>query len=213
MAETTTVVEQWRFVAAERQALVDFARTLTEEQLAAPSLCDGWQVRDVLGHVAWVAVTPPIEVAREMLFGGLHIHQVIADQGRVYGSLDTETLLERLAAGVGSQFTSPTITPASLLADTIVHHQDIRRALDLPRIIDPAPLRVALDRYTGVNSFTGGKKRTRGLRLIAIDVGWSHGSGPEVHGTGEAILLASVGRAAALADLTGPGVEILASRG
>ena len=52
--------------------------------------------------------------------------------------------------------------------------------------------------------------RTRGLRLVATDIDWSHGGGPEVRGPGEALLMAMAGRGDALKDLSGPGKDELA---
>ena len=51
-----------------------------------------------------------------------------------------------------------------------------------------------------------------GLRLVATDVEWSHGDGPEVRGPGEAILLALTGRPAVLDELVGEGVATLRER-
>ena len=48
--------------------------------------------------------------------------------------------------------------------------------------------------------------------LVATDLDWSYGRGPEVHGTGEALLMAMAGRSDALRDLTGPGGPKLAAR-
>jgi hypothetical protein len=50
------------------------------------------------------------------------------------------------------------------------------------------------------------------LRFIATDMAWSVGTGPEVVGPGEALFMALGGRGHALADLSGPGVEVLAAR-
>jgi hypothetical protein len=49
-----------------------------------------------------------------------------------------------------------------------------------------------------------GAWRTRGVRLVADDLDWTVGTGPEVHDSGEALLMATVTRRAALDDLTGP---------
>ena len=65
----------------------------------------------------------------------------------------------------------------------------------------------ALEVMPGLGGFVGAKKRVAGLRLVATDVDWSHGSGPEVSGPGEAILLAASGRPAGLAELDGAGVD------
>ena len=57
-----------------------------------------------------------------------------------------------------------------------------------------------------------GAWRARGLALVAEDVGWRHGDGPEVRGAGEAVLLAMCGRAAAVPELSGEGVATLRDR-
>ena len=41
----------WPLIHAEREALIADLGTLTGDQWATPSLCDGWTVRDVLGHM------------------------------------------------------------------------------------------------------------------------------------------------------------------
>ena len=62
------------------------------------------------------------------------------------------------------------------------------------------------------NPRLGAGRRIRGLALRATDVDWTHGSGPEVTGPGEALLMAMTGRPAALDDLEGPGKATLAQR-
>ena len=202
----------WALVVDQRRALLGVIESCDEDQLDSPSLCEGWRVRDVAGHVVWVCSTEAPEVVREVLLGGLRIHRVVADQARVVGSLPTDVLIERLTKAVDSRVTTPTVTAASLMSDAMVHTQDVCRPLGIDREIDPDALAVALDQYVKANRYTGGRKRTKGLAIRATDLDWSWGSGPEVAGPGEALLLAAVGRPAALSDLTGPGVEVLTSR-
>ena len=61
-------------IAAEQQDFVDVLRAATEEQLAAPSLCAGWSVRDVAIHVAWHIHLPPTAYVKDVVefraFGG-----------------------------------------------------------------------------------------------------------------------------------------------
>lgn len=57
-----------------------------------------------------------------------------------------------------------------------------------------------------------GARRARGVRLVATDIEWTHGSGPEVNGTGEALLMAMAARSDALNDLTRPGKPVLAQQ-
>ena len=97
------------------------------------------------------------------------------------------------------------------LVDGTIHHQDIRRALDRPRVVPPDRLERILPLVPS-NPRLGAGRRIRGLGLRATDVEWAHGDGPEVTGPGEALLLAMTGRPAALADLEGPGLATLAAR-
>ena len=57
-----------------------------------------------------------------------------------------------------------------------------------------------------------GAWRVRGVQLVATDVDWAYGKGPEVRGPGEALLMAMAGRPAALDDLDGPGKAKLTQR-
>jgi hypothetical protein len=54
--------------------------------------------------------------------------------------------------------------------------------------------------------------RVRDVRLVATDVDWTFGRGPEVRGTAEALLMAVAGRRTVADELTGPGRERLARR-
>ena len=97
------------------------------------------------------------------------------------------------------------------LVDGMIHHQDIRRPLGKPRHIPADRLRAALE-FAQYAPVIRGFWHRRGLRLIATDVDWSAGSGPEVRGPGEAVLLAIAGRDAAVDELAGPGLATLEPR-
>ena len=87
----------------------------------------------------------------------------------------------------------------------VIHHQDMRRALGLPRVVPEKRVRAALDVVLTPRGSTnlGSCQRAAGLLLRADDIDWSWGSGPEVTGPAEAILMAVAGRPTALADLFG----------
>jgi uncharacterized protein (TIGR03083 family) len=99
-----------------------------------------------------------------------------------------------------------------VLGETIVHAEDIRRALGIRHTYPTdAVVRVA-DFFKGSNLLLGTKNRITGLSLWATDTEWQHGSGPEVAGPVLAVLMAMTGRKAALDELTGDGVSTLRSR-
>ena len=71
------------------------------------------------------------------------------------------------------------------VADGMIHQQDIRRVVGISRTIDPERLRAVLD-FARYAPLIRGAWRARGVRLVATDLNWAHGRGPEVRGTGEA---------------------------
>ena len=87
----------------------------------------------------------------------------------------------------------------------------MRRALGRPRAVPIDHLQRILPLVPSNPRLAAGK-RIRGLRLQATDVDWTHGSGPEVIGSAEALLMAMSGRRAALDELTGSGQATLADR-
>jgi uncharacterized protein (TIGR03083 family) len=97
------------------------------------------------------------------------------------------------------------------LVDGLIHHQDIRRPLGVPRVIPSERLRVALP-FALIAPPIGAFWRARGLRLVATDLDWASGRGPEVRGPGEALLMAIAGRRIATSELSGPGQPMLVRR-
>jgi uncharacterized protein (TIGR03083 family) len=102
------------------------------------------------------------------------------------------------------------------LSELVIHQQDVRRPLGIVRQIPTERLSVVLDFGVAASGLTWtmafSRRRAKGLRLVASDIGWWSGTGPEVRGPGEAVLMALNGRAHALKDLSGDGAEVLASR-
>jgi len=194
-------------VADERTDLVAFLRTLTSEEWVASSLCAGWRVRDVVAHLLYDTLPLPrylLEVAR----AGFSADRMNARAVHRWNGSDPEQLVDAFEHSVGRGVFA-TLAPSLALADVLVHHQDIRRPLGRPRAIPAARVRRVLDHP---DPFTSPRRRTRGLQFIATDLPWSSGDGPEVRGTGEALVMVIAGRAAALGDLAGDGVRVLRTR-
>lgn len=193
-------------VAAERAELVEFLRTLSDDDWLVPSLCEGWRVRDVVAHVMIDTVPLPtyaLALLRER--SPSRVNQHFVDQAR---DVPTADLITGLQSTIGRGWASRTM-PSSILADVVVHHQDIRRPLGRPRTIEPARLLYTLNHP---DPFANPRRYTKGLRFAATDLDWGSGSGPEVHGTAEALALALVGRREVLDELDGDGVPVLAER-
>jgi uncharacterized protein (TIGR03083 family) len=199
-------MELRKMIADERTDLLEFLRTLSAQEWVTPSLCHGWRVRDVVAHLLW----DDISVGRYVLVGARYrqpdrVNQHYVDEAK---KLSTSELMTKLASTIHGGWISR-VTPAGVLADLVVHHQDIRRPLNKPRTIEQARLRHTLDHP---NRFAKPRRFMAGLKFTATDMNWSTGRGPEVRGCGEALALAIVGRAAVVGELTGDGVAELAHR-
>ena len=184
-----------------------YLATLSEADWEAPSLCTGWRVRDVVGHILYGNElrlwTLPFRLAR---FGfssdrsGDHYSRARAE-GRTPASLLNDFLTRDRWTGTCRVF-----PPRLVLLDRLVHHQDVRRPLGHERTVPEERLVACLDAAPTLGSVFGAKKRTRGLRFEATDVAWSWGDGPLVSGPGEALLLTMLGRPHPLPELSGDGL-------
>lgn len=195
----------------ERAALLSLARTLTPEQWDAPSLCSGWRVRDVAAHVVSYDELSTLGTVGTFLRGGLRprrVNDVALDR---YRHLDIEELVDLLARTQRPRGLPTGFRGGIALTDGTIHHQDIRRALRLPRSIPEVQLRAVLD-FSLTAPTLPSKGNRRGLRLVATDLDWSTGDGAEVTGPAEALLMAVAGRPHALSDLGGAGLPALRDR-
>jgi uncharacterized protein (TIGR03083 family) len=201
----------WPLIHAEREALIADLGTLTDDQWATPSLCDGWTVRDVLGHmIATAKMTPPRFLAK-MAAAGFRFNNMTAKGVAAEATANPADGL----ASFRSHLTDTTAPPGpveAMLGEAVIHSSDIRKPLGMPHEYPEEALNRVADFYKGSNLIVGAKRRIDGVTLRATDTGWSTGSGPEVAGPHLSLILAMTGRSAALADLSGAGLGTLRSR-
>jgi uncharacterized protein (TIGR03083 family) len=201
----------WDTIHAERHALADDLAGVSDQAWATPSMCTGWNVQQMLGHMTATARMSPVNFLGKMAASGFRfgrMAQRLVEQESA-GS-PHQTLAEFRAHADDS--TSPPGPPDTWLGETIVHSTDIRWPLGLEHEFPmPALVRVA-DFYKNSNALIGTKRRIEGVALRASDTDWSFGSGPEVSGPMLALVMAMTGRVPALLRLTGDGLAALESR-
>lgn len=207
-------MDDWESVVAEREDLAHLGETLSSTQWDTPSLCDGWKVRHVFAHVVMGAEGGGVSrFLAYLIKSGFDFNRASRRLSiRVGDHASPQDLVGRLRGAAGSRRRPPGTTPAGLLAEAIVHGQDMRRPLGIDRVPPPERTVRALWSMVRTGSVMGNKKRIAGVRLVATDTDWSHGEGPEVRGPTEALLMATCGRRVALDDLEGPGLDTLRSR-
>lgn len=200
-----------RLAREERADFAAFLHSLSPGQWDAPTLCAEWTVREVVTHVVDYDTLRLRDLLGQAARGRLRLDRINALGVARKPDRTPEELIARFEEHLEPRGLTAAFGGRVALLDGLIHQQDIRRPLGLPREVPPDRLRHALA-FARYAPPIKANRRARGLRLVATDLDWSAGSGPELHGPGEALLLAIAGRVVALDEVSGPGAAILASR-
>ncbi|MGA9147564.1 MAG: maleylpyruvate isomerase family mycothiol-dependent enzyme [Candidatus Nanopelagicales bacterium] len=202
--------ELWANVHAERAALV---RDLTSQQQldwATPSLCAGWDIRDVVAHLAATATLSLSKFAAELVAVGFRPNLIVEKQIDVGRERSGLQALDALRSAIYTTASPPQPTITRLI-EIVVHGEDIRRPLQIAYTYDTTHIAAALSCLSR-NHLFGAKTLVQGLRLSATDADIAIGHGHRVRGPAVSLLLAASGRLAAIDDLSGPGSQLLWER-
>lgn len=185
----------WQHTHEHRRVLRDLLAGLDDEAWAAPSACPGWTVRDVAAHVISVPQMTWGPFLRACLRGGFWVPRVGLLDGQRRGRAAVADILGQYERYDGSRVSTPFTGHLEPLIDVLVHAQDIARPLGLVVDTPAEAAAAAASRALRIGVFFG-RPRFPGVRLVATDVDWSHGSGAEVHAPMQELLLLATGRAA-----------------
>lgn len=183
-----------RAIAAERREVADLLDDLPDELWDAPTLCEGWRVREVAAHMSMGFRYSLPKVAAELLKAGGNLNKM------------TDRLARKDAAGASAAqlagflrdnahhpWKPPVGGLASALGHDVVHCLDITVALGIERQVPEDRLRVLLANITLRSAKFFGAD-LRGIELRADDLDWSFGSGARLSGTAQDLLLVAFGR-------------------
>jgi uncharacterized protein (TIGR03083 family) len=201
----------WPTIHAERESLADDVAGLTDEQWSAPSLCSEWTVHDVLAHLLSAAkMTPPKFLAR-FAAAGFNFDRFAGNQVAAERAGGPAATLAAFRAAQ-SRTSAPPGPKDTWLGEAFVHGEDIRRPLGIPHSYPLPFVARAVAFYAKSDAIIGGRTRVAKLTLKATDTEFSVGTGLLVEGPAMSLLLAASGRASALDELSGPGVQTLRER-
>lgn len=206
----TTSTEPGELIAGERLRFADWLAELEPEDWERGSLCAGWTVADVVGHMTF-----PWRVSTLRLLGQMARHRGFHEAARVGASslaaIGPDALAREIHDHAADLSRPPGAAAEDLLAEIIVHPLDIARPNRLTWTVAPAALPSMLDFLTTSKKAPAYHPRggIDGIRWVASDVGWSWGAGPEVVGAGQDLVLALANRPAAVDRLSGTGIEAL----
>ncbi|MFJ8476088.1 maleylpyruvate isomerase family mycothiol-dependent enzyme [Kitasatospora sp. NPDC094011] len=181
-------------IAAERREFAAVLDGLTPEQWNAPTLCEGWRVREVAAHMSVGFRSSFPKVLLELVKAGGNLNRM----GDRVAHRDAAALSERqMAAALRDNADNPWTPPVggitAALGHDVIHGLDITVALDLDR-------KVPLERVEAVLAGVGARTlrffgaQLDGVRLTADDLDWSFGTGAPVSGSAQDLLLVVYGR-------------------
>lgn len=182
----------WRCVDEQRAGLADLLEGLTADQWMAPSLCDGWRVRDVAVHLTHSHMARGRAVL-EAVKSGFRFDPMI----RRLAIEDPRSQAEIVAAVrgmVGARRKVPGTSVQQPLIELLVHGQDIAVPLgiDLPMPSDAAV--EAANRLSRMTFPLNAARRLQGIRLIATDADFAAGQGREIRAPISDIVMVLAGR-------------------
>jgi len=179
----------------ERAALVDTMRGVGPD---APTLCDGWQTRDLAAHLVIREYRPDAAPGILIPFLSAHTARVQAEVAERTG---WEELLDKVASGPPVYSPFKLLDPVANVAEMFIHHEDVRRAQPgwEPRVLEQKLVAMLRRTLPLMGRLTLAKVPGRvALRTPEGKTVLTAGSGPTVTVTGlpEELLLFAVGREA-----------------
>ncbi|MGP3914462.1 maleylpyruvate isomerase family mycothiol-dependent enzyme [Nonomuraea sp. 10N515B] len=204
--------EIWAALEIERRGLADLLDSLPEQDWERPSLCAGWQVRDVAAHLALATRIKLASALVEFVRARGNFDRMVHDSAVRHARLPIGEIVAQVRESAGSRRRAPSTKPLDPLFDVLVHGQDITVPLGIERAMPLGPARTCATHVWERGFPFYPQRRLRGLRLVATDVDWAVGAGEVVEGPIQALLLLLSGRTAALPSLTGAGAAALTAR-
>lgn len=200
-------MDHFEQIAAHRRRIADILETLDDEQLSTESLCAGWTVREVAGHLTsgWQIGLPRFVWGVVKARGDFN--RANASFGKELGARSAKEIAADLRANAGDRFTPPGVGSEAPLSDAWIHAQDMFVPLDITYEVDVADVMPIVDLMV--------EKKSRRVRRNdyeerfswrATDIDWSHtvDGTPEFSGPVAALVLALYGRGDAWGVLEGP---------
>jgi uncharacterized protein (TIGR03083 family) len=184
-----TDLQSW--VAPTFDGLADLLASAPAETWDAPSLCEGWQVRHVVAHVAMPVRLTPETFGAEMAAAGGDFGVLSNTVAARDASLPAADQLDALRSPSLHAWQPPGGGEVGALTHAVIHSLDVTVALDRPAVAPAAAVIAVLDQLTGADGAWFGIDLT-GVRLEATDTDWSWGDGDVVRAdSGQLVALLS----------------------
>jgi uncharacterized protein (TIGR03083 family) len=184
-------------IRSSRDDLVQCLVSLDPDQWDAPSLCEGWRVRDVVAHLVRLGgyLQSPFRYAASAAANGFRPNRYQARDARRVSECRSDVLIEglRQARYEDTRLWRLHPWPEMTLAELVIHGHDIRWPLGIEYSVPSDQLRLVADlivrRIPRPFRYPLGGWRLPAARFQAVDVDWSWGTGPVIEGPLRAIVM------------------------
>jgi uncharacterized protein (TIGR03083 family) len=136
----------------------------------APSLCEGWQARNVVAHVTMAARLTPEQFGAEMAAAGGNFGVLSDTVAARDGALPTDQLLAALRSPVLHAWQPPGGGAAGALSHAVIHSLDVTVALGRPPVAPDDAVAAVLEQLLAAEGAWFGVDPT-GLRTDGADRG------------------------------------------
>ena len=167
--------------------------TAADDAWDVPSLCEGWLVRHVVAHVTMPVRLTPEQFAAEMAAAGGDFTVLSDTVAERDARLPTAVLLDQLRSARLHDWQPPGGGSAGAVSHAVIHSLDVTIVLDRPPVAPPEAVTTVLDQLTTAGGALFGVDLT-GVRLEAVDNGWSWGDGRVVRADGGSLVALLSGR-------------------
>jgi uncharacterized protein (TIGR03083 family) len=181
-------------VTAERTDMADLLASFGEDRWDAPTLCEGWRVREVIAHTTMPFRMSPARFFLDLARSGGNVDRM-SDRAarRAASAMTSAQLLACLRDNVAHPWKPPGGGFAGALSHDVIHGLDVTVGLGLDRLVPKDRIELVFESMTPKSVRYFGTDLD-GVLLEATDLDWRHGSGPPVRGLAQHLLLVICGR-------------------
>jgi len=201
--------DPWPSVRRRRCEFADAVEALKPDQWETPSWCEGWRVREVLGHLVYLAEATQVSILTDLLKAGGRPDRLVDRTARRLGDEPVSELAARLREAANGRYHALGSPPAVALGDVLVHSADALRPLGLGIEPEPDEVALVLPIYRRLGRLAFHAAMPRNVRLVATDLEWQSGQGPEIRGKAFDLLLLLANRRQVVSELEGSGLSSL----
>ena len=181
------------YVAPTCTRLADLLAAGPADLWDAPSLCEKWQVRQVVAHLTMPARLTPEQYGAELAAAGGDFGVLSDTVAARDAALPLADLLGQLRSPVLHGWQPPGGGAAGALSHAVIHCLDVTIALDLPAVAPDEAVLAILEEMTAAHGAWFGIDLA-GVRLEASETDWSYGNGRLVRADSGCLVALLAGR-------------------